>query len=137
MTGDLHQGWFSAKYIISFFFHSKEEVKHFSDSDSKKEERCDLTLSSLSLDMPSAVNYDQTKIPCIPSHYVQVIEEPMEYHDCKELAKKIVSSVSNCGSSSVEAYEKTITKHGDKMFYKFHKRLGRCPEQVLRYVKCS
>lgn len=99
-----------------------------------------LTLSSLSLNTAnnqSSIDYDQTHIPWIPSHYIQVIEEPMGYHDSKELPKKTVDSVSSCGSFSSEAYEKTTTKHGDKMFYKFHKRLSRCPEQILRCVSVA
>ncbi|XP_036877425.1 programmed cell death protein 2-like isoform X2 [Manis javanica] len=32
-----------------------------------------------------------------------------------------------------EKYEKTITKSGDKVFYKFMKRIGVCQEQILRY----
>lgn len=31
-----------------------------------------------------------------------------------------------------EKYEKTITKSGDKVFYKFMKRIGVCQEQILR-----
>ncbi|XP_046578632.1 LOW QUALITY PROTEIN: programmed cell death protein 2-like [Haliotis rubra] len=36
-------------------------------------------------------------------------------------------------SASVEKYEKTELKHGDKCFHKFMKRIKRCPEQVIRY----
>eukprot|EP01135_Chromosphaera_perkinsii_P002460 Nk52_evm66s223 gene=Nk52_evmTU66s223 len=32
-----------------------------------------------------------------------------------------------------EGYEKTDVKHGDRAFYKYHKRLQRAPEQILRY----
>ena len=98
----------------------------------------ELMLSSLSLDgtgsMATTV-IDHSQTPCFPSWYIQVIEEPLEFHDSKELVRKAVDSVNNCSSSS-EVYEKTTTKHGDKTFYKFHKRLSRCPEQVLRYVNC-
>ncbi|XP_076988318.1 programmed cell death protein 2-like [Tamandua tetradactyla] len=36
-------------------------------------------------------------------------------------------------SDSDEKYEKTVIKSGDKMFYKFMKRIAACPEQILRY----
>ncbi|XP_065897913.1 programmed cell death protein 2-like [Dysidea avara] len=72
---------------------------------------------------------------CIPSHYIHVIEEPDDQlgaHNDKELARRVDGAIGNSDSSS-EAYEKTSTKHGDKTFYKFHKRIARCPEQILRY----
>ena len=31
-----------------------------------------------------------------------------------------------------EKYEKTIIKSGDKIFYKFMKRIAACQEQILR-----
>lgn len=125
-------------------FYSGKQLEDTSDSGSKRDTydltEQELTLSSLSLDntstMASVVERDQTEPPCFPSYYIQVIEEPVEFHDSKELAKKAGDSIINCGSSSSETYEKTITKHGDKIFYKFHKRLSRCPEQVLRYASC-
>ena len=115
------------------------------NSDGKKEGSCDLTgqeltLSSLSLDTSDNIatgnGHDQIQTGCIPPYYIRVIEEPAEFHDSKEFARKAVGSVDNCGSSSSEAYEKTTAKHGDRIFYKFHKRLSRCPEQVLRCVGC-
>uniref|UniRef100_A0A8D1R4J6 Programmed cell death 2 like n=1 Tax=Sus scrofa TaxID=9823 RepID=A0A8D1R4J6_PIG len=36
-------------------------------------------------------------------------------------------------SDSDEKYEKTVIKSGDKMFYKFMKRIAACQEQILRY----
>uniref|UniRef100_A0A452UY17 Programmed cell death 2 like n=1 Tax=Ursus maritimus TaxID=29073 RepID=A0A452UY17_URSMA len=36
-------------------------------------------------------------------------------------------------SDGVEKYEKTIIKSGDKIFYKFMKRIAACQEQILRY----
>ncbi|XP_057566574.1 programmed cell death protein 2-like [Hippopotamus amphibius kiboko] len=36
-------------------------------------------------------------------------------------------------SDGDEKYEKTIIKSGDKMFYKFMKRIAACQEQILRY----
>lgn len=33
-----------------------------------------------------------------------------------------------------ESYEKTIVKHGDKIFYKFRKKIDNCPQQIIRYV---
>ena len=75
---------------------------------------------------------------CIPSHYIHVIEEPDDQlgaHNDKELARRVDGAIGNSDSSS-EAYEKTSTKHGDKTFYKFHKRIARCPEQILRYHFC-
>ena len=109
------------------------------DSESKKEDACDLTeqeltLSSLSLDTTSTIATTADHGQSYPSCYIQVIEEPVGFYDSKELARKAVDSTSNCIGSSSEAYEKTTTKHGDKTFYKFHKRLSRCPEQILRYV---
>ena len=35
-------------------------------------------------------------------------------------------------SDGDEKYEKTIIKSGDKMFYKFMKRIAACQEQILR-----
>ena len=73
----------------------------------------------------------------IPSHYIQVIEEPDGHklvpHSDEELAGRVYSAMGH-GDTSSELYEKTLTKHGDKTFYKFHKRISRCPEQVLRSV---
>ena len=116
------------------FVYSDDKFKDVDDSEGKQEGSCiltgqGLTLSSLSLDSSVTIADNQLQAGCIPSYYIQVIEEPTEFYD--QSARKAVDSVS--GSSS-EAYEKTITKHGDKTFYKFHKRLSRCPEQVLRCV---
>nr|KAF6407666.1 programmed cell death 2 like [Molossus molossus] len=36
-------------------------------------------------------------------------------------------------SDGNEKYEKTIMKSGDKIFYKFMKRIAACQEQILRY----
>jgi len=73
----------------------------------------------------------------IPSYYIRVIEEPNDQlmthdHIDKELARRVDGAMGNSDSSS-EVYEKTLAKHGDKTFYKFHKRIARCPEQILRY----
>ena len=128
--------------IISYM-NSEDKLKFTDNNDGKKEGRCDstgpeLTLSSLSLDtsdsMATTIGHNQIQTGCTPPYYIQVIEEPVDFHDSKEFSRKAVDSVNN---SSSEAYEKTTTKHGDKMFYKFHKRLSRCPQQVLRCVGCS
>ena len=69
----------------------------------------------------------------IPSYYIHVIEEPNEQllaHD-KELARRVDGAMGNSDHSS-EVYEKTLAKHRDKAFYKFHKRIARCTEQILR-----
>jgi len=69
----------------------------------------------------------------IPSYYIRAIEEPDEQllaHD-KELARRADGAMGNSDHSS-EIYEKTLAKHRDKTFYKFHKRIARCPEQILR-----
>lgn len=119
-------------------YYSEDKLKFF---DNNEEGSCDstgqeLTLSSLSLDTSDsmAIGHNQIQTGCIPPYYIQVIEEPAELHDSKEFLRKAIDSVNN---SSSEAYEKTTTKHGDKIFYKFHKRLSRCPQQVLRCVGCS
>lgn len=36
-----------------------------------------------------------------------------------------------------EIYEKSVAKHGDKMFHKFYKQLSKCPQQILRYIILS
>ncbi len=36
--------------------------------------------------------------------------------------------------SGGEMYEKSVAKHGDKMFHKFYKQLSKCPQQILRYI---
>lgn len=132
--------------LYTFFSTDLEQFKFTGDIENEKEDKCDsteqevLTLSNLSLDTTpnstaTAVNHHQTQMACIQSQYVQVIEEPTECHGSEELATKVVGLVvSNSGSASSEAYEKSTAKHGDKTFYKFHKRLSRCPEQVLRCV---
>ena len=141
MTGALHQGRHLQSIQNTTSFYSGECMN---DSNGKKEDNCELTgqeltLSSLSLDtastMATTADCGQTQ-QYYPSYYIQVIEEPVEFYDSKDLARKVVDSTNSCSGSSSEAYEKTTTKHGDKMFYKFHKRLGRCPEQVLRYANC-
>ena len=143
MTGALHRGWYFTKIQFLHFFYSEEQLTHVDDGDVKKD-CCDttgqeeVTLSSLSLDTDnSMVAYDQTQAAFIPSHYIRVIEEPMEWHSDKKLGRKSVGPITNCASTSTEAYEKATAKHGDKTFYKFHKRLSRCPEQVLRCVSCD
>ncbi|XP_049643406.1 programmed cell death protein 2-like [Suncus etruscus] len=47
--------------------------------------------------------------------------------DMEELLSQSFSSKDN------EKYEKTTVKNGDKIFYKFMKRISACPEQILRY----
>ena len=37
-------------------------------------------------------------------------------------------------TSGGELYEKSVARHGDKMFQKFYKQLSKCPQQILRYV---
>ncbi|CAH1273262.1 PDCD2L [Branchiostoma lanceolatum] len=37
--------------------------------------------------------------------------------------------------SGGESYEKSIARHGDKIFQKFAKRVALCPEQILRYSR--
>lgn len=41
-------------------------------------------------------------------------------------------SLFSLSSDGDEKYEKTIIKSGDKMFYKFMKRIAACQEQILR-----
>ena len=150
MTGVLHLGKCITQVynILSLelngynsFLHSEDKFK-FIDNDDKKEGVCDsigqeLTLSGLSLDtsdgMATTIGHNQIQMGYSPPYYIQVIEEPAEFHDSEEFSSKAIDSVNN---SSSEAYEKTSTKHGDKIFYKFHKRLSRCPQQVLRCVGC-
>ncbi|XP_037372402.1 programmed cell death protein 2-like [Talpa occidentalis] len=47
-----------------------------------------------------------------------------------DMEQLLSQSFSSDGS---EKYEKTIIKNGDKMFYKFMKRIAACQEQILRY----
>ncbi|KAG8524347.1 Programmed cell death protein 2-like [Galemys pyrenaicus] len=47
-----------------------------------------------------------------------------------DMEQLLSQSFSSDGS---EKYEKTIIKSGDKMFYKFMKRIAACQEQILRY----
>lgn len=89
--------------------------------------------------------------PFYPPAYLSVIEEPSELslgkdiHHARILLKKYQSendlelceankvSVSCRGKASGgEGYEKAAAKHGDRAFQKFHKRLGKCPQQLIR-----
>jgi len=44
------------------------------------------------------------------------------------------SRVIDESASSGERYEKSLARHGDAAFMKFQKELGKCPQQLLRYV---
>uniref|UniRef100_A0A131Y5N9 Putative programmed cell death protein n=1 Tax=Ixodes ricinus TaxID=34613 RepID=A0A131Y5N9_IXORI len=48
-------------------------------------------------------------------------------------ASKKISKGQGSSSYAQETYEKASISHGDQTFYKFHKRLQRCPEQLIRF----
>ncbi|XP_075392941.1 programmed cell death protein 2-like isoform X1 [Tenrec ecaudatus] len=94
---------------------------------------------------------EEPPLPVLPlflPHYICVVDED-DYRDFANLdhAHSLLreyqqregvtmgqllsqSSSSDCD----EKYEKTVIKSGDKMFYKFMKRIAACPEQILRYT---
>ena len=102
--------------------------------------------------------------PHYPASYIAVVEEPEAIAEDKELLKKCYGSdltvdglapeeerrkkesdrhkrgrkengLSRGGSTSGgEVYEKSVAKHGDKVFQKFYKYLSKCPQQILRYI---
>ena len=53
-------------------------------------------------------------------------------HDIKKSKSKPRSAGHSKGQNSSEEYEKTVAKHGDVAFQKFHKQLLKCPQQILR-----
>ncbi|XP_078066655.1 programmed cell death protein 2-like [Mustelus asterias] len=90
----------------------------------------------------------QAPVPAFRSFYISVMEE----EDCsvgsgfsheQELLREYQRregvnieqlAFSSCEDDGVtEAYEKGKTRHGDRIFAKFMKRISNCPEQILRY----
>ncbi|CAN7998920.1 unnamed protein product [Ixodes hexagonus] len=84
------------------------------------------------------------------SYYVSVVEEDRISQEdstadshIKELlqnyelddgcASKTISRGQGSSSYAQENYEKASISHGDQTFYKFHKRLQCCPEQLIRF----
>ncbi|XP_008572924.1 PREDICTED: programmed cell death protein 2-like [Galeopterus variegatus] len=88
-----------------------------------------------------------TVVPQFLPYYISVVEED-DYRDFVSLdhahsllrdyqqregidMEQLLSQ--SLSSDGDEKYEKTITKSGDQMFYKFMKRIAACQEQILRY----
>lgn len=81
--------------------------------------------------------------PCFPSFYIDVFEEAdEEERSVPRLPKRYEAEADDAGdedrceecSWSGEKYEKTVAKHGDKVFQRFHKAISKWPEQILRYA---
>ena len=134
------------------------EFKHQLEDDLEHHKE-DITTTSITEQMESlsiATVTPQYQGPYFPPSYINVTEEPSEDLDTlskvEELLKKyhqenkdgLEMGISGEGvkgrkggrsqgtSSSGEKYEKSLAKHGDKVFQKFHKQLSKCTEQILR-----
>lgn len=64
------------------------------------------------------------------SHAQELLKEYQE-REGVALEQLILASCTSEGSE--EKYEKASTKHGDRTFLKFMKKISACPEQILRY----
>lgn len=88
-----------------------------------------------------------SEVPQFLPYYISVVDED-DYRDVVSLdhahsllreyqhregidMEKLLSQ--SLPSDGSEKYEKTIMKSGDKIFYKFMKRIAACQEQILRY----
>ncbi|CAG5125104.1 unnamed protein product [Candidula unifasciata] len=98
---------------------------------------------------PTKLNSNRTIV--FEPYYLSVVDEPAakveevndhvshlirnyEKSEGKQLHTMISDRpTSKAKDSSSEFYEKTELKHGDRIFYKFMKRLQRCPQQCIRY----
>ena len=54
--------------------------------------------------------------------------------NCHKSGRKEKGLSRGCATSGGEVYEKSVARHGDKMFQKFYKQLSKCPQQILRYM---
>ncbi|XP_010987426.1 programmed cell death protein 2-like [Camelus dromedarius] len=86
-------------------------------------------------------------LPQFPPYYICVVDEDdyrdsfsldhahsllRDYQQREGIDMKQLLSPSLSGDGD-EKYEKTVIKSGDKVFYKFMKRIAVCQEQILRY----
>ncbi|XP_064480765.1 programmed cell death protein 2-like [Ornithodoros turicata] len=84
------------------------------------------------------------------SYYIEVVEEPgsdqseldshvhslLQQYQCTEgsvFTKSSNEAAEKRVNYAEEHYEKTNIRHGDEVFYKFHKRLRRHPDQLIRF----
>ncbi|XP_043937859.1 programmed cell death protein 2-like isoform X2 [Protopterus annectens] len=87
-------------------------------------------------------------VPCFQSYFISVVDELdyessvdishaeellKEYQQREGVAVDQLISESCVSEGNEEKYEKTFTKHGDRTFLKFMKKISACPEQILRY----
>lgn len=99
---------------------------------------------------------NQYEGPCYPSAYISVVESSsssmypqtdkvmqllekynLENPDCKTVSEHSGRSKKQMKEASVplaEGYEKSLARHGDRMFLKFQKEMAKCPHQILRQV---
>ncbi|XP_042639216.1 programmed cell death protein 2-like [Orycteropus afer afer] len=126
------------------------------DSNSANYRDCSVQFQDLSLQdaflgaAHAASPGEDTPLPMVPQflpYYISVMDEDdygdfvsldhansllREYQQREgvEMEQLLSQSLSSDGD---EKYEKTTIKSGDKMFYKFMKRIAVCQEQILRY----
>ena len=96
------------------------------------------------------------KGPHFPPSYVRVIEEPSEDAHTATKVKELLERYRRENDTTVndfsdfslkskkgqtrldsragggEVYEKSVARHGNKTFQKFHKQLSKCPQQIMR-----
>lgn len=77
-------------------------------------------------------------------YYLSVVEEPIPQTTTQPMngeSTHITTQVPVSGDIHTEAacdqehYESALPAHGDRLFYKLQQRLGRCPNQLLRYSR--
>ncbi len=138
--------------FTTFFSDDHDDVntKATGDSIDKQMELLTITDTGASTASQETPTHHTTySAPFYPPAYLSVIEEPSELslgkdiHHAHILLKKYQAEngLELCEGKKVlckgkasgeEGYEKAAAKHGDKAFQKFHKRLGKCPQQLIR-----
>ncbi|KAM9607287.1 programmed cell death protein 2-like [Trichechus inunguis] len=112
----------------------------------------DLSLQDAVLDAahptPPGEELSLPEVPQFLPYYISVVDEDdyrdfvnldhahgllREYQQREGIDMERLLSQSLSSDGGDEKYEKTIIKSGDKMFYKFMKRIAACQEQILRY----
>ena len=122
-----------------------------------KETLADVTNGTLPVETKAPPFYQG---PYYPASYIAVVEEPEASAEDDQLLKKYKSDHSSFDDELApeegrrkesdrhkrgrkenglsrgggEIYEKSVAKHGDKIFQKFYKQLSKCPQQILRYM---
>ena len=80
------------------------------------------------------INFHEFSGPFFPPSFIRVVDNNSEQHHDVRMPPPDELDLKP-SKAEKESYEKATPKHGDIGFLKFHKKVTKCPYQVLRYVR--